>query len=177
MGRCDGRAVERSPGIGVSQSSTSLDISSLAEEQPSFNKQPRREKMMSRFSSFSLAVVLSLASAAPTLAAETNRSPPASQLLSNPADLKDFARKESGFDNRVFSKAPAQTGSYYSSQNPYRDFLNGGKATPAARLLSDPQALLAESRRGSGLDDNRSASIGSIRSAFAALRTNLKPRR
>lgn len=132
---------------------------------------------MSRFSSFSLAVVLSLASAAPTLAGETNRPPPASQLLSNPADLKDFARRESGFDNRVFIKAPGATGAYFSSQNPYRDFLNGGKPTPAAALLSNPKALLAELRRGGGLDGNRSASTGSLRSAFAAVRTNHKQRR
>jgi hypothetical protein len=133
--------------------------------------------MMSRFSSVSLAVVLSLASAAPALAAETNRPTPASQLLSNPADLKDFARKESGFDNRVFIQTPGSTESYFTSQYPYRDFKSGGKATPAAALLSNPKALLAESRRGSGLDDNRSASTGSFRSAYAAVRTNLKPRR
>ena len=120
---------------------------------------------MSRFSSFSLAVVLSLASAAPTLAAETNRSPPASERLSNPADLMDFARRESGFDNRVFITAPAQTGSYFSERYAYRDFLNGGKPTPAAALLSNPQALLAESRRESGLDENRSASTNAL--AFA----------
>jgi hypothetical protein len=138
-------------------------------------EQPRRVKMMSRFSSFSLAVVLSLASAAPTLAAaETNRQAPA-ELLSA-ADLKDYARRESGIDNRIFIRAPAQTGSIYSSQNPYRDFLNGGKPTPAAALLSNPKALLAESRRESGLDANRSASIGSYRGTYAAVRTNLKPR-
>ena len=130
---------------------------------------------MSRFSSFSLAVVLSLASAAPVLAAETNRPTPAERL--NAADLKDFARTESGFDNRVFIQAPGQTGSYFSSQYPYRDFLNGGKATPAAALVSNPKALLAKSRRASGLDDNGSASIGSNRGAFAALSTNLKQRR
>jgi hypothetical protein len=149
----------------------------LPKNKQALEEQPGREKMMSRFSSFSLAAVLSLASAAPTLAAETNRPPPASQLLSNPADLKDFARRESGFDNRVFIRAPGATGSYFSSQNPYRDFLNGGKPTPAAALLSNPKALLSESRRGSGLDDNRSASTGSFRSASAAVRTHLKQRR
>jgi len=91
--------------------------------------------------------------------------------------LKDFARRESGVDNRVFIRSPAQTGSYFSSQNPYRDFLNGGKPTPAAALLSDPKALLAESRRESGLDDHRSASIGSYRSAYAAVRPHFKQRR
>jgi hypothetical protein len=129
--------------------------------------------MKLRFSSFSLAVVLSLATAAPVLAAGTSRPTPGEQL--NSADLKDLARKESGFDNRgLFVRSPGYTGSYFSSQNPYRDFLNGGKPTPAAALLSDPKALLAESRRGSGLDDNRSASTGSVRSAFAAVRINLK---
>ena len=129
---------------------------------------------MSRFSSFSLAVVLSLASAAPVLAAETNRPTPAERL--NTADLKDFARTE-WFRRSGLHSAPGQTGSYFSSQYPYRDFLNGGKATPAAALVSNPKALLADSRRASGLDNNGSALIGSNRGAFAALSTNLKQRR
>ena len=129
--------------------------------------------MMSRFSSFSLAVVLSLASAAPVLAAETNRPTPGEQL--NSADLRAYARRESGFDNRVsFQGFLTNNPGAYSFSHPYNDYLNGGRSTPAAQLLSDPKALLAESRRGSGLDDNRSASIGSNRSAFAALSTNLK---
>jgi hypothetical protein len=133
--------------------------------------------MKSRFSSFSLTVLLSLASSAPVLAAETNRSTHAAQLLSNPETLRTFARRESGFDDRVFVPAIFSSNpGAYSASHPYNDFLNGGKPTPAAALLSNPKALLAESRRASGLDDHRGASIGYNRSAFAAVSTDVKQR-
>jgi hypothetical protein len=110
--------------------------------------------MMSRFSSFSLAVVLSLASAAPVLAAETNRPTPASRT------------------------AVSQKPYYYLAAHPDQDAYTG-QLTPAAKLVlnSGPKALLAESRRESGLDDTRSASTASYRTAYAAVRTNLKQRR
>jgi hypothetical protein len=119
---------------------------------------------MSRFSSFSLAVVLSLASAAPALA-ETNRPTPASQTAVSQTRAEEPLAAGSA---RIY---------YWLATHPDRDAYTG-QLTPAAKLVLNrgPKALLAESRRESGLDDNGSASIGSNRSAFAALSTNLKQR-
>jgi hypothetical protein len=92
------------------------------------------------------------------------------------AVLTVFVATEVTAQEAVRNHAAFSNPGAFSFFNPYLDVLNGGAATPALKLSSDPAALQAYAARESGVGGSAKSVAGSPEQAFALSRPSQKHR-